>query len=180
MTQVLEHELAEVEAALAELEIEAAVLREDPTGESWLPQALRERAAAEPEVAALVAEFVEMELELVGALERGELAGAPVHRPEDPLFTRDVVESLPDERGHRWRRTLVLATCHALAIGAFWLIWGSTNGQRFVASSRGTLQGAFEGVRGSEIPAAATLVVVAALLFAWPALSGGRGGRSAV
>ncbi len=185
MTQVPTHrlqerELEEVEAALAELEVDVALLRANPGGEGWLPAPLRERAASEPEVAALVREFVEMELELGGALGRGELDGAPVHRPEDALFTREVVEALPDERGHRWRRTLVLATCHALALGAFWLIWGSAHGQDFVASSRGTVQGAFEGLRGSELPAAVTLVVVAALLFAWPTLSGGRGDRTPV
>lgn len=99
---------------LCELELDPQLLREDPSGQRWLPAPLRRMAAEHPECARELAEFVEMELELHRA-----------HQPCDAFFTRAVLDRLPpveavDDR----RRTWILASAYALAIGVAYVLIG--------------------------------------------------------
>jgi hypothetical protein len=102
---------------LCELELDPQLLREDPSGQRWLPASLRRMAAEDPACARELAEFVEMELELYRA-----------HEPCDAFFTRavlDRVDRLPaveaiDDR----RRTWILASAYALAIGVAYVLLG--------------------------------------------------------
>ena len=91
---------------LCELELDPQLLREDPSGERWLPASLRRMAAEDPECASELAEFVAMELALHQA-----------HEPCDAFFTRAVMVRLPaveavDDR----RRTWILASAYALGL----------------------------------------------------------------
>lgn len=99
---------------LCELELDPQLLREDPSGQRWLPAPLRRMVAEHPECARELAEFVEMELELHRA-----------HEPCDAFFTRAVLDRLPpveavDDR----RRTWILASAYALAIGVAYVLIG--------------------------------------------------------
>jgi anti-sigma factor RsiW len=99
---------------LCELELDPQLLREDPSGQRWLPAPLRRMVAENPECARELAEFVEMELELHRA-----------HEPCDAFFTRAVLDRLPpmeavDDR----RRTWILASAYALAIGVAYVLIG--------------------------------------------------------
>ncbi|EDM77033.1 hypothetical protein PPSIR1_16070 [Plesiocystis pacifica SIR-1] len=100
--------------ALIELDLEPESLRRDPAGASWLPASLREAAERSPECARELEEFVEMELAL-----------CDVHEPVDAFFTRQVMDRLPelDAVDHR-RRTWILASAYALAIGVTYLLLG--------------------------------------------------------
>jgi hypothetical protein len=99
---------------LCELELDPQLLREDPSGQRWLPAPLRRMVAENPDCARELAEFVEMELELHRA-----------HEPCDAFFTRAVLDRLPpieavDDR----RRTWILASAYALAIGVAYVLLG--------------------------------------------------------
>jgi hypothetical protein len=99
---------------LVELDLDPSMLRDDPCGERWLSAELRELVDGDPECAMELAEFVEMELAL-----------ADVHEPSDAFFTREVMDRLPeiaavDDR----RRTWILASAYALAIGVAYLLLG--------------------------------------------------------
>jgi hypothetical protein len=101
-------------AQLCELELDADSLRADPHGERWLPASLRRRVHDDPACARELAEFVAMELAL-----------ADTHEPSDAFFTRAVMDRLPeldavDDR----RRTWILASAYALAIGVGYLLLG--------------------------------------------------------
>ena len=108
---------ARVEAFIDELvtlEIDPASLPLDPSGETWLPSHLREIAREDPECARELAEFVEMERAL-----------CEVHEPCDAFFTRKVMDRLPEiEAVDDRRRTWILASAYALAIGVAYLGWG--------------------------------------------------------
>jgi anti-sigma factor RsiW len=99
---------------LCELELDPELLRSDPRGERWLPASLRQMAEEDPACARELAEFVAMELAL-----------HDVHEPSDAFFTRRVLDRLPecaaiDDR----RRTWILASAYALAIGVAYLLLG--------------------------------------------------------
>jgi hypothetical protein len=102
---------------LCELELDPQLLREDPSGQRWLPAPLRRMVAENPDCARELAEFVEMELELHRA-----------HEPCDAFFTRAVLDRLDrlpcmevvDDR----RRTWILASAYALAIGVAYVLIG--------------------------------------------------------
>ncbi|PRQ09298.1 hypothetical protein [Enhygromyxa salina] len=99
---------------LVELDLDPAQLREDPTGERWLPHALRQTVRNDPACRQELAEFVEMELALLD-----------VHEPCDVFFTRQVMDRLPrieaiDDRRRNW----ILASAYALAIGVAYLLLG--------------------------------------------------------
>jgi hypothetical protein len=99
---------------LCELELDPQLLREDPSGQRWLPASMRRMVAENPACARELAEFVEMELELYRA-----------HEPCDAFFTRAVLDRLPvveavDDR----RRTWILASAYALAIGVAYVLIG--------------------------------------------------------
>lgn len=99
---------------LCELELDPQQLRDDPSGETWLPASLRRMAAEEPECARELAEFVAMELALHQA-----------HEPCDAFFTRAVMVRLPDvEAVDERRRTWILASAYALAIGVAYVLLG--------------------------------------------------------
>jgi len=100
--------------ALVELEPSPEQLRRDPEGRGWLPAKLRAEAEADPDCAAELAEFVAMELALFD-----------VHEPCDAFFTRRVLDRLPEiEAVDQRRRTWILASAYALAIGVAYLILG--------------------------------------------------------
>jgi hypothetical protein len=99
---------------LCELDLDPQLLREDPSGQRWLPASLRRMVAEDPACARELAEFVEMELELYR-----------MHEPCDAFFTRAVLDRLPpveaiDDR----RRTWILASAYALAIGVAYVLIG--------------------------------------------------------
>ncbi|PRP91552.1 hypothetical protein ENSA5_54280 [Enhygromyxa salina] len=100
--------------ALCELDLDPQLLREDPGGERWLPRSLRRMAQEDPACARELAEFVEMELALF-----------EVHEPNDAFFTRLVMDRLPElEAVDDRRRTWILASAYALAIGMTYLLLG--------------------------------------------------------
>jgi hypothetical protein len=99
---------------LCELELDPQLLRDDPSGQRWLPATLRRMVVEDPACARELAEFVEMELELYNA-----------HEPTDAFFTRAVLDRLPavesiDDR----RRTWILASAYALSIGVAYVLLG--------------------------------------------------------
>jgi hypothetical protein len=99
---------------LCELELDPELLRIDPRGERWLPADLRRMIEEHPECKREFDEFVAMELALYD-----------VHEPSDAFFTRRVMDQLPaieavDDR----RRTWILASAYALAIGVAYLLLG--------------------------------------------------------
>jgi anti-sigma factor RsiW len=102
---------------LCELELEPELLRSDPRGERWLPASLRQMVEDDPACARELAEFVAMELEL-----------HDVHEPSDAFFTRQVLDRLPasspELRIDDQRRTWILASAYALAIGVAYLLLG--------------------------------------------------------
>lgn len=107
-------EVERLEVILVDLELSPAVLRRDPTGESWLPEAARALVREHPQCRAALDEFVQGELDLWSASsDQVALPGA------DPFFTARVVEALPGPRaGTRLsprRRALLLGLFHALA-----------------------------------------------------------------
>lgn len=99
---------------LCELELDPAVLRDDPGGERWLPRSLREMVEDDPACAREFVEFVDTELALLD-----------VHEPCDAFFTRAVMDRLPDlEAIDDRRRNWILAAAYALAIGVTYLLLG--------------------------------------------------------
>ncbi len=117
-------------ARLCELDLDPAALRSDPRGEAWLPAELRELVASDPECARELDEFVAMELAL-----------CELDEPSDPYFTRRVMERLPEiEAIDDRRRTWILASAYALAIGVAYVLLGPLLGS-------GELAGYVEPVR---------------------------------
>lgn len=99
---------------LCELELDPEQLRSDPRGERWLPSNLQRMVAEDPACARELDEFVAMELAL-----------GDVHEPSDAFFTRRVMERLPElEAVDDRRRTWILASAYALAIGVAYLLLG--------------------------------------------------------
>lgn len=99
---------------LCALELDPEQLRRDPRGERWLPASLRRMAEEDPACARELEEFVAMELALFD-----------VHEPSDAFFTRRVMERLPEiEAVDDRRRTWILASAYALAIGVAYLLLG--------------------------------------------------------
>lgn len=150
--------------ALIELEVEPARLRMDPDGATWLPEAMVEMARRDADCAHELAEFVALELALHGGDE-----------PEDPFFCRQVMDRLPevhavDDR----RRTWILASAYALAIGVAYLLLGPALSQGHVASWFDPVRGWYEGHAASVggISLGIALLGVAVALVLLPA--GGR------
>jgi hypothetical protein len=99
---------------LCELELDPQLLRTDPRGERWLPASMQRMIAEDPACARELEEFVAMELAL-----------CDVHEPSDAFFTRRVMNELPDlEAVDDRRRTWILASAYALAIGVAYLLLG--------------------------------------------------------
>ncbi len=99
---------------LVELDLDARTLREDPRGETWLPADLRAEIERDPAWAAEFAEFVATEQALFDGRE-----------PCDAFFTKRVMQKLPELEGlDDSRRTWILASAYALAIGLAYLLIG--------------------------------------------------------
>jgi hypothetical protein len=123
---------------LCALELDPELLQRAPTGEGWLPAELGRMAAEHPACADELAEFVAMELELHQHHQQPGL----VDRlgPSDVFFTRRVMDRLPeiaaiDER----RRTWILASSYALAIGVAYLLLGPLLSSGALAGYLGSL-----------------------------------------
>ncbi|MEX1367102.1 MAG: hypothetical protein AB1Z98_28500 [Nannocystaceae bacterium] len=106
----------QLESMLVELDVSPAELRRDPQGRSWLPAQARALVEAEPACAAMLRDFVDDELALLGALEDRSVVPSA-----DPFFTARVVDSLPPQawapnRLTPRRRLLVLGVFHLVAV----------------------------------------------------------------
>ena len=100
---------------LLELELDARTLREDPRGETWLPADLRAAIENDPSWASEFEEFVATELSLFD-----------VREPSDAFFTKRVMQQLPELNAvEDSRRTWILASAYALAIGVAYLLLGA-------------------------------------------------------
>lgn len=154
MSAAMGSEVERLESILVELELTPAVLRRDPSGDTWLPAEAKALVRAHPACQEAFDEFVVGELHLWSA--SNEQAMRP---PSDPFFTARVVEALPGPRaGTRLsprRRALVLGLFHVLAIvcayavvtmvpesTARWaeqahdvLVWGSESGGLWLAAT---------------------------------------------
>lgn len=99
---------------LCELELDPVLLRSDPRGERWLPTTLARMVAEQSECARELDEFVAMELALID-----------MHEPNDAFFTRRVMDRVPEiEAIDDRRRTWILASAYALAIGVTYVLLG--------------------------------------------------------
>ena len=78
------------EEVLLELDVDPGALARDPAGTSWLPPDLIEVAVRDPACAKVLAEFVELELEL------RQSADAPFRdRAQAATFTHHVLDRVP-------------------------------------------------------------------------------------
>jgi hypothetical protein len=99
---------------LLELELDARTLQADPRGETWLPGDLRAQVERDPACARELDEFVATELALFDGRE-----------PSDAFFTKRVMQELPSiDAVDDQRRTWILASAYALAIGVTYLLLG--------------------------------------------------------
>jgi hypothetical protein len=138
---------------LCELELDPDELRRDPEGRAWLPKPMREQVASDPAYARALDEFVQMELAL-----------HDVHEPCDAFFTRSVMNQLPElEAVDDRRRTWILASAYALAIGVAYVLIGPLLGS-------GEINGWFEPLhdwyREHAVEAGGMWMTVALLLTA--------------
>jgi anti-sigma factor RsiW len=160
MSERLEHFVER----LCELELDPQLLREDPSGERWLSASLRRMANDDPECARELAEFVAMELALHQA-----------HEPCDAFFTRAVMVRLPaieavDDR----RRTWILASAYAMAIGVAYVLLGPLLSSGELAAWMEPLHDWYHdhAVEAGGVWMVAALLLTAAALVVLPA--GGR------
>ncbi|TPV93112.1 MAG: hypothetical protein B7733_22320 [Myxococcales bacterium FL481] len=103
-----------LEDYLADLDVDAARLRADPSGRSWLPPELFAAAQNDAHARVALRDYVYGELELHAA--------ASPSVAQDPLFTARVLARLPRADGSDPdRRMWILGTCHALAVGVAYL-----------------------------------------------------------
>jgi hypothetical protein len=108
---------------LCALELDPELVRRAPAGEGWLPADLRQLAANDQACADELAQFVAMELELYDHHQQPGLADRL--GPRDVFFTRSVMDRLPEiEAIDERRRTWILASGYALAIGVAYLLLG--------------------------------------------------------
>lgn len=99
---------------LLELELDARTLQTDPQGETWLPADMRAQVERDAECARELEEFVATELVLFDGRE-----------PSDAFFTKQVMQQLPSiDAVDDPRRTWILASAYALAIGVTYLLLG--------------------------------------------------------
>jgi hypothetical protein len=155
---------------LCELELDPQLLREDPSGQRWLPAPLRRMVAEDPACARELAEFVEMELSLYQVMQAPE--------PSDAFFTRAVLDRLPsaasiDDR----RRTWILASAYALSIGVAYVLLGPLLGSGEVAAWMEPLH---DWYHDHAVEAGGMWMVVALLLTAGALVVLPPGGRRSV
>ncbi len=111
------------EDRLLELDVDAACLRADPSGQSWLPAELLAEMQASEEARAQFEDFVQTEL----ALRKREF------EPDahvDRVFAARVVRRLPERpiglsNRAATSRTYALAVGYALALGTVWILMTS-------------------------------------------------------
>ena len=105
-----------LEEILADLEVAPTRLRRDPAGVGRLPAEGQALVQSDPRCEAMLREFVEDEVALLGAIE-GPSSGPP---PNDPFFTARVVDALPrtwaPNRLSPRRRLVVLGLFHLVAV----------------------------------------------------------------
>lgn len=103
-------------AALVELDPGPAQLKRDPEGATWLPKVMQSQAAADPQCAEALRDFVETEMALFDLDPAGPGAAA--------LFTRDVVERLPPRKDPdpRKRRIILMATYSVALLAALGIV----------------------------------------------------------
>lgn len=146
--------------ALCGLELDPELLRADPRGEAWLPDALRRMVGEDPACARELEEFVAVELSLLG-----------MHEPCDAVFTRRVLDRLPaleavDDR----RRTWILASAYALAIGVGYLLLGPLLRSGELARAIAALHGLPAGWQHAHAVEAGGIWIALALLLLAAAL----------
>ncbi len=100
---------------LLELELDARTLRQDPS--IWLPPDMLELVREDSGCAEELREFIDLELGMFDAV--------AVQEPTDAFFTKRVMDALPPiETVDDNRRTWILASAYALAIGVAYLLLG--------------------------------------------------------
>jgi hypothetical protein len=147
--------------ALFELEVSHEQLIRDPRGLQWLPEALREAAERDPACRRELESFVETELELHLGAE------APFRdRAHGALFTRRVMEALPERVAlDTRRRTWILASFHALAIGvAYLLLAPALQGGSVLDQVHGLMDTGLGFLGGWVVGSAALVVTLAVVL----------------
>jgi len=117
VSEAMGSEVERLESILVELELSPDVLRNDPSGETWLPEEARALVQAHPECRRALDEFVECE---VGLWRVSQDQNPMLLHAADPFFTARVVGALPGPRsGTRLtprRRALLLGLFHAIAV----------------------------------------------------------------
>ena len=154
--------------ALLALEVDAQRLRSDPQGHSWLPPELKRCVAEDPACARELAQFVELELELYA-----------VDKPSDAFFTRRVLERLPTQATvDARRRTWILASAYALAIGVAYLLLGPLMASGELAGWLEPLRAWYQGhafeAAGLSMGLGVALMIAAAALVLLPTAGGRR------
>lgn len=145
---------------LCELELDPQQLRSDPRGERWLPTSMRRMVEDDPACARELEEFVAMELAL-----------HDVHEPSDAFFTRRVMDQLPElEAVDDRRRTWILASAYALAIGVAYLLLGPLLSSGEIASFVEPVRGWYQGhaLEAGSVWISLVLLVMAGVLTLAP------------
>lgn len=142
---------------LLELELDARTLQADPRGETWLPADMRAELDRDDQCARELDEFVATELALFDARE-----------PSDAFFTKRVMQQLPSiDAVDDQRRTWILASAYALAIGVAYLLLGPLLGSGELGEVLASLRGwseTYASEAGGAGLAIGVLVGTAALL----------------
>ncbi|NVB42226.1 hypothetical protein G6O69_30665 [Pseudenhygromyxa sp. WMMC2535] len=146
--------------ALVELELDPELLRGDPSGRSWLPEAMLAMVESDEDCAFELREFVDMELELL-----------ELHEPSDAFFTRAVMGQLPEiEAVDDRRRNWILASAYALAIGVGYLLLGPALQSGELSSSLEPLRAWYEShaLEAGGLWGAVVMLVIAGALVVLP------------
>lgn len=162
------------EEELIGLDVAMPQLRSDPTGSAWLPPNLRRAAETDQRCQQILREFVEVEL-----LMFDEATG-----PSDALFTARVMRALPAaERADARRRTYILASAHALAIGvAYLVLWPLYEGgslRPWVSDAQSVLDNGADAIGVVSLVGALGLAALALMLVLPSRFGSGQLGREA-
>ena len=143
---------------LAEVDVPLGTLRRDPSGDTWLPDDVREASSTDDGVRNDVARFVESE----------RLLRLDADVGADPLFTARVLQSLParpEGTGLSPRQRLaILAGSYSAAALVGWVVVGALASETF-ASWAVAAQGWIEGADAAPGTAIALATVALAVVF---------------